>query len=360
MSKITFVIILMIMTFQNSYSQGFINPTLIQGSIEDERKLIEAWGRPYGISIGNALSGGWTSTARVHKFPGGSLSMIINTPIVPVQDKTFDLSQIGFTQYRLYEGQNPITPTSVGDNIKSTGLPIIAYESQISDTDTNKITGIRNAPQSIGSISTITLQAGLSLPKKTNLILRYSPLTLSMNGNKIGHWGAGLKHDLSQWIPTLSSRSIDFSILLGFSSYYEQNKISFKPEPTFFIYPQSVDFSNQNSRYGVKALTTQLIISKEFIFFTPYVSAGLNHIDSRIQFKGTYPKINQIINNGPEYGKISIDPIENPLDIKYKANNSIRGTVGFQLRFIKICYFSMEYTIARYRVFTIGMGLTYR
>ncbi len=131
-------------------------------------------------------------------------------------------------------------------------------------------------------------------------------------------------------------------------------------DPAYSIISGSSDFTDQSFFYGVRAFTTQLTASREFLFFTPYFSLGYNHIDSKLKLSGNYPIYQEVIRTGPDAGKSTYQTINNPLDINFKANNALRSSVGFRVRFIKVCTFFMEYTLARYRVLTFGLGLTYR
>ncbi|NBV14557.1 MAG: hypothetical protein EBS07_10885 [Sphingobacteriia bacterium] len=343
-------------------SQVYSDALITAGGLKDASILLEAWARPLGSSIGSGMCNGWYSTARVHKFPGGSISFLLSTPRAPQSEKTFDVADLNFSNYRISPGQSStISQTILGENTSGPQLVTLGDDPFIPGLDSNLVLNRFNTPGGLGRAPSVPgLQLAFGLPSNTEIILRYFPYPNSQGDFRNSLWGFGLKHNLNQWIPALKSRLLDISILTAFSSFSVKAPITISVDPAYTIVTGSTDFSNQNFFYGVKAFTTQLTASKEFMFFTPYFSLGYNHIDSRLKLSGNYPIYQDITRTGPDAGKGIYQTINNPLDINFKANNALRSSLGFRVRFIKVCTFFMEYTLARYRVLTFGIGLTYR
>jgi hypothetical protein len=61
------------------------------------------------------------------------------------------------------------------------------------------------------------LQLGIGLIKETEIMGRYMP-TFSYGDSKIGMWGIGLKHSVSQWVPFLKKIPVlNVSIMGGYT-----------------------------------------------------------------------------------------------------------------------------------------------
>jgi hypothetical protein len=343
-------------------SQVYSNGLISAGAINDAGILLEAWGRPLGNSIGSSLCNGWYSTARVHKFPGGSISIFLSVPTVPQDEKSFDVSNLNFSTYRLRPDQtSSISQTILGENTSGPELIVYGDDPSIAGFDSSLVLNRFATPGGLGRSPFIPgLQLAFGLPRKTEFILRYFPYPNNPGALTNSVWGLGFKHDVLQWIPRFKTSKFDVSVLAAFSSFSVKSPIEISVNPDYNIVAGSYDISKQLFFYGVKAFTTQVIASREFLFFTPHIGLGYNHIDSRFRLSGDYPVFQEMIQSGPNEGKGLYQVVNNPIDIDFKAVNALRGSLGFRVRFIQICTFFMEYTIARYRVLTFGLGMTYR
>ncbi len=191
------------------------------GGLNDASVLLDAWARPLGSGIGSGMCNGWYSTARIHKFPGGSVSLMLSAPTVPQSDITFDVGKLNFSNYRLSSGlSSTISQTIMGENTAGPELVTLGDDPSIPGLDSNLVVSRFKTPGGLGRAPILPgLQLAFGLPRNTEIILRYFPYPEAPGAFTNSLWGLGFKHDLKQWIPALKLRLWDVSILAAFSSF---------------------------------------------------------------------------------------------------------------------------------------------
>ncbi len=316
MKKIN-IILLIIITIA-SQAQEVNNP-------KDATNFLEAYLSPLGEGLANGLNNGWYNTAKPHKLGGFDITLTINNVIIPNQKQSFNPNKINN-----FKSSVNSTPTILG---KGEGA-IIEYE----DVEFKM-------PQQSTAISFVPIPAlniGLGLIKKTEINARYIPKYKYQAGfignGSINLWGAGIKHDLLQWLPFLGDAiPIDVSLQIAHTNL----------NTGFDIESNGV---KQNVNLNINATTINLIASKKILMITGHASLGYNN--SNTNFKG-----NTNFKLGDGGTSLLFDV---PLDMNFKPNNEFKANIGARFN-IAIVALQANYTFTKnYSIGTIGIGVSIR
>ena len=174
------------------------------------------------------------------------------------------------------------------------------------------------------------IQAGVGLIKNTAIDIRYMPM-LDVVGDDINVtlFGAGLKHDLLQWIPGIGDAiPMSLSLQAGYTSLNTNLK----------RYDQRVDLNT-------KATTINLIASKKILMFTGYAGIGYNSTTTTFSTDANF----------------NLDGIkfEERIEAKFESINDLRTNIGLRFN-IAIATIQADYTFSKYPTATLGMGISLR
>src|SRR5688572_11890531 len=89
---------------------------LLNESVEDGRKLINAYMTPFMNSVSLGLNQGWYNTAATHKVAGVDLTITVNAMTVPKSDLFFDVNKLNLQVIDLEatSPDYPLAPTVLG------------------------------------------------------------------------------------------------------------------------------------------------------------------------------------------------------------------------------------------------------
>lgn len=299
----------------------------------DASAFLESYFSPIGKSFGAGLNNGWYNTAKPHKFLGFDFTMTLNTVTIPTDGLTFNPNDL-----ENFSSVGGITPTILGEGDGD----IIAYDNpndaigeiEFSMPDQIDIKNIVPVPMA---------NAGIGVGKKTELNFRYFPGNNfdigSSSSGSISLWGAGVKHDLLQWLPIIGEViPMDLSFQAAHTNFNASFGIS---DPTSTL--------NQDISLDVKATTVNIIASKKILFITAH--AGLGYNSSNTTFNSS-----TFINLGEEEETLTF---EVPLNLKFKTENEFRSNIGLRLN-LTIITLQLNHTFSKYPVTTLGIGLSIR
>ena len=183
----------------------FLSSSAQQNNIvnsDDANAFLSAYFSPFTNSIGAGLNSGWYNTAKPHKLAGFDVSLTINMITLSDEQKSFNPNDIAN-----FSSSDNSTPTILGEGM---GAEIDYAGSNFSSTFTMPEQNIN-----LTSIPIPTLNAGIGLVKGTELNIRYIPAydyDIGFIGEgSIELYGAGVKHDLLQWIPIINKLPFDLS-----------------------------------------------------------------------------------------------------------------------------------------------------
>lgn len=288
--------------------------------IQEVEELVANYVSPLPHALGAGLNNAWWTTAKPHKKLGFDVSLSITPIIIPDADKSFNIGNDG----ELTGGK---TATIFGD-LNEGGS--VNYSGESIDMPHGL---------GVGFVATPMLQAGIGLPFKTEIDVRYSP-ELKVKSFNLGLMGVGVKHDLLQWIPVLNKVPIDLSVVAGHT-----------------ILNTGFDIQNQGMDLNVKATTVNLLLSKKVALLTAYAGVGYNHTSSNLAI--TLDEENESFLQDIE--SITQIDLEELKSIEFDNHTDLKVNIGARVQ-LTILTINASYTITQsgYKLYTAGIGVSLR
>jgi len=304
--------------------------TNITLDVNKARNLIEAYISPFGNSVGAGINNGWYNTAKPHKLGGFDITLTVNLVLINSDVKSFPVEDIE-SGNALHGNTN--SPTILGNSEVA--------EIEIEDEGTTKTIKLPSGLD-ISTLPLPMLQAGIGLPKGTELNLRYIPdIKIGDNKGEVGVMGAGIKHDLLQWLPIVDKIPIDLSIQAGYTKITSRIPL--------------VDKNNwvedAEAELDIDATTINLVLSKKLLMFTPYIGVGYNSSTTSFYVEDKYS-----IGNTAATAYI---PVAALTEFEFETKNDFRTNIGFRFN-IAILALQANYTFSEYPTATVGIGISVR
>lgn len=320
---------------------------LLKGSRADANYLAGGYISPFLKSFGAGINQGWYNTAKPHKVGGVDFTLSVAMVSIPGGDKSFTVDNSRLQTIKLEVDQNgdPVpfngtgkVPTAFG----STNTPrydfvdpFIPGQTTASNADDfDGPAGIDGFDDFLsGRVPVPVFNAGIGLPKGTELKIRWTPeLDLGKDG-QFKLFGIGVMHDIKQYIPGIKMLPFDLSALVAYSKM-----------------DIGVDFNDtgtQRGEFTVKGTTIQALISKKISVITPYAAIGYGISSASLKTKGSYDMDGDGTNETTD-----------PVSVEAK-NSGPRLTTGIRLKLL-IFTFHVDYTLQKYSTVTGGFGLSIR
>ncbi|MCX7987327.1 MAG: hypothetical protein N2662_10350 [Bacteroidales bacterium] len=343
---------------------------MLTAGTADANKLVSAYLEPWGKGFAYGLSNGWYNTANTHGLLGFDITLTTTIASIPSAMKTYDLATKGLT---VLSYSSPSTgPTIAGS--KSDG-PELTYTQKVTLPDNSqqdvsvkfKMPGGLNVP----IVPTMALQAGIGLPKGTEIMGRYMPTLKIGDYGKLGMWGVGIKHDLKQWIPVVNKVPFwSMSFLLSYTSFKTSVSGEFlTPDPNQF-YTSGLNmnvYKDQKVELSASALNASLLLSTNIPIFNVYAGLGLVSPSSKLKVSGAFPVPdtpkaldvqNSVSNNEPV--KLGVKNIIDPINATLASKAAFKATVGFRLKLALLTIHGDYSVIDKYNLFSAGLGISFR
>lgn len=291
--------------------------------VSEAKALLENYLAPLGNSLGTGLNNAWWTTAKPHKLGGFDLTLSITPVLLAESQQSFDIGNEGN-----FTGGETATILGKGDG------STVTYHSALGDVDFEMPDGLHT-----GGLIVPMLQAGIGLPKGTEVDFRYVP-EYDLEFFNIGLMGAGIKHDLLQWIPVANKLPIDLSIMAGHTVFHSG----------FEVQDQGLDLN-------VKATTVNLLLSKKIALLTGFAGVGYNRTttDLDIQLDGS-PAF--YLGTGANLVGLSAADLA---DFQFETFNDLKANVGVRVQ-LTLLAINANYTVTSsgYRLLTAGLGISFR
>jgi len=351
MKKIYLVLFTCLVAVTSSKAQDSF-AGLIKSSPGDATKLFNAFAMPLFKGLAVDQNGGWTNTAKTKKLLRFDVRITASGSMVSTSDKTFDVTQIGLSDHvRPNDPSQTITPTFGG--AKTMGPLLNIY-----DDNGNKVSSFNMPKGIISFIPAPQVQATVGIFDNTDLTLRGIPfINVGNNVGSISMIGFGLKHDIMQDIIGKTADELvpfDLAVAVGYSHLNLSRPLTVDPDEG--AQPetgqQSTNFSNQHFEGHFNSFVGQLIISKQILFFTPFLAVGYNTTHANVTSVGNYP-----VTTGYDLvkGNETYTTFTNPVQISENVLNGARADVGFQLN-LGFFRFYASYGLAQYKSVNGGIG----
>jgi hypothetical protein len=324
------------------------NFDFMKSGAADGVKIIEAYMAPWANAFGAGLNGSWYNSAKPHKLGGFDITATFNMGFVPSSDGTFNVSDLGLT-------------TLTGSGTSST----ISGPKTPGPTLTKTVSGITLASFALPPgtnwklIPVPTAQIGVGLPLGTELKIRYIP-KINIKDGDISLWGAGLMHNIMQYIPGTKLIPVDVSVFGGYTKLQSHIPVSLQPgTPQNFT--STWDFNNQRLAASVQAWNVSLVASLNIPIITVYGGLGYSKTQTAIELEGDFPTPVFVATPVPhaEYNDSGVLSGSEFPSIDIKNFSGLRANAGLRFKFA-ILTIQADYTRSQYNVFSVGVGISFR
>ncbi|MCD6201198.1 MAG: hypothetical protein J7K46_05245 [Bacteroidales bacterium] len=339
------------------FSQIGESLNIFDGGVEDGQAILTEYLRPWMNAFGADLNAGWYNTATTHKLGGVDVTFTVNMSFVPDNAKTFDLAKIELNNLKTV-GSSTIAPTIAGSTDEG---PFLEYRAG-NATDTVTLASFRSpAGTGYDFVPSPMLQGGIGLPAGTEIIGRLLiPVKVPETSAKVGLWGIGMKHSISQWIPVLKRLPVGISF---FGGYTRMNVCAgFQLEPDSYDKLENyrpADFTGQEISTVIQAYTVDLIASTNLPVINVFGGIGYSKTSTDIEVNGNIPIPgfhSDISATSPTYTDADIHRIPG---MKITNQSGLRVNAGIRLKLAVITLHG-DYTWADYSIYTAGIGLSFR
>jgi hypothetical protein len=305
---------------------------IIEGSVQDANYLMQGYAAPLLKALGYGLNQAWYNSARPHKLGGFDITVTASPVYYSAGDEFYTVDNTQLTNLQLTDPSDGIVPTILGpDDVDpvylntQTGFTVNGP----SGIDPKKLIGIKAVPIPM-------VQAGIGLPKGTEVKVRFFPQSEAGERTQYRFWGAGIQHDIKQYIRPLKPLPIDISILAAYSTYQVRYNVdSANPD-------QIADFTGDT-------FTVQALGSAKFSVLTVYGGVGYGGSKNSLAMLGSYD-----FSNPPPLPPTTVqDPVDVATDV-----SGFLATLGMRLRFGFIALHG-QYTLQEYDVLTVGFGINF-
>lgn len=337
-----------------------------QFSLSELDPYVSSYMQPFAKAMAVSMSGGWAHTAKVHSTLGFDVSFSISAANVPTEDRIFSTNDLDMPNYSF---SNSTTPTISADgdamvsditrNFTTTGAPSLSFP------------GFKGLNIAYGGM--FAIQAGVGLPKGTELIVRFIPDMSNATNNlipstvdialeKTGMWGIGVKHDIKQWIPVVKSVPfLQISGLFSYSKFYtgfSGGDLSITPERlNASSNLPATTWDNQKFDIGMSSFTGSLLVGANLPIFQPFIGLGFNSAKFDGGFLGDYPVITLDIVDITDPFKVNESETD-PITIEEKSTDfNFQAGARLKLGFFVLHY---QFTSQKYAMHTAGIAVTLR
>ncbi|MFZ4454800.1 MAG: DUF6588 family protein [Bacteroidales bacterium] len=341
---------------------------IFKAGVADVGYLANGYLKPAGVGFATGLGSNWYNTAATHGVLGFDLTLGVSASLVPTSDQTFSLS--GLTTLSPKTGDIP----TFGGSGAGTTLQLLQPNtidvngSTIPNPKAGQLITTLTTPKGMTKyIPSANIQLGIGLPLGTDITVRYTP-DVNVKGMDVGLWGVGIKHDIKQWIPVVNMLPFDASVMVAYSkfklNYAFEKQLSYTQlgDPSMVKAPAADLSANQGFGIEADALMANFILSKKFLFFTPYIGTGLTKTSFNVNFAGVFPMLGAPITTpGADLGKLTVQYLDSEKLPKVSYSETMLGTtIGFRLKFLMVVAMHAQYTFQKYPTASVGFGINFR
>ena len=343
MKKLLLLSICIFLSMQIKAQDDGLEAVLLSG-VDDANKLTEAYVNPAMKGLIYSMNGGWYHTAKTHKTFGFDFTFGLNASIVPTADEIFKFADLNLSDG--ITSSSPIGATIAGSN---TLEPTININKTIDGEQVNASftmpAGIKE-DLPINAMPAPAVQFSLGLPKNTDIMLRLVPEVgdTDVKGRLLG---IGVKKEITSLFGPLDKLPLHVSILGAYTTmnvnYDIQND-------------SSINGSNQEAVFELKAYTVQAIASLNFPIINFYGGIGYSGGSSTFKMNGTYEL--EYNTNKPAPDDTKTQTLTDPINLKFDASG-VKATLGtrISLGFFKIF---ADYSLQEYNTATAGIAFSFR
>ncbi|HKJ06624.1 MAG TPA: DUF6588 family protein, partial [Flavobacteriaceae bacterium] len=290
------------------------------------------------------MNTGWYTTAKVHKKFGFDITIGANASFVPSKDEMFSFSNLNLETVTANANE---APTVAGPKNRTNVTATVS-----TTVDGEEVSAEFIMPDGIkddlpfNAVPSPSLQVGLGLPFKTDVIVRYVPEVGSddVKGNLVGF---GLKKEITSIFGPLDKLPLHISILGTYSTmnvdYDLQND-------------SSIEGENQKANLKLNAYNVQAIASLNFPIINVYGGIGYSSGTSTYKMTGTYT-LEYETNQPAPYDTVSTTLVD-PINLDFDASG-VKATLGTRIS-LGIFKIFTDYTVQEYNTLNAGISFSFR
>lgn len=166
---------------------------------------------PAGDAAIYQSSSGWVTTPQKKKLWDASLSVHTNVFFVPNSNKRFAINDSDFAFFDIENANSASVPTALGNDDQ---LYLVGHIRMGDEENEVRM----KSPEGVDSETIVYpyLQGSLGLWYGTEIIGKYS-YKVKLKKGKYQVYGAGIKHNLSQYFKKMEAKNFFFSVFAGYS-----------------------------------------------------------------------------------------------------------------------------------------------
>ncbi|MEM6721612.1 MAG: DUF6588 family protein [Bacteroidota bacterium] len=320
---------------------------------DDASRLTQNYMNPLMEGLLYSINGGWYTTAKTHKKFGFDITISASASFVPNSKQAFTFNPADYQFLTTANGETSIPTVMSEDGTQTT----IDVRVPIDGTNTVKV-GSFEMPGGIAedfpinAVPAPMIQAGIGLPTKTDLKIRYVP-TLNFDDDvEAGLFGVGLQHDITQYLGPINKLPLNVSILAAYTrmdATYAINDDSFS---------DGVSVNNGEAEFTMNAWTIQALGSLDFKIVTLYGGFGYNQGNSEINIKGDYNLSYDVEDNNGNVVSSITETITDPVNLDFDVSG-VLATLGARLNLGPIKIFG-DYTFQEFNTLSAGLAVSIR
>ena len=343
------------------YSQN-IMLDVIHGGVDDAETILQEYLKPFANIVGSDLNAGWYNTARPHMLGGLDITATVSWAKAPASALSYDVSALELNG-ELEPSLGSVAPTIAGEQEIR---PELSY-SQTVDLGGGNFEDVEYARFSVPDGSGVNFfplpmaQLTVGLPFGTDVSARFVPSVGYKDYGKIGLWGVGGKHSITQWIPGLKEiEFLDVSVQGGYTKVSSSIHVTVEPLPTDIDNYPGYNWNDQFIVQKVEGWTLNLIASQTLPVITFYEGIGYASSLVELLMEGHYP-IHSVITDqeSPDLGLTTYEIVENPISTKYDNYNNLRLNVGARIK-LGVLTLHYDFTYTLYATHSAGIGISFR
>lgn len=340
-----------------------LNMELIYGGTSDAGKILTEYLRPYANIIGSDLNAGWYNTARPHQTGGLDVTFSASLAYAPPSALSYDPSMLELNG-ELDLSQATSAPTIAGS---AANRPSLSYSETVDlpDGSSSEVTfASYTLPDGTGLdyLPLPMAQFSIGIALGTDISVRFIPKVGYRDAGEIAVWGVGGRHSISQWIPGLKELEfLDISAQGGYTNVNTAIRVMVEPQDLVEVDPEpSYNWDDQRVRMRVEGWTANLIVSQTLPVISFYQGIGFASSLASVLMEGHYPIPLVILDPAdPNYGKVSYEIAETPLEMGFENINNLRLNAGFRIA-LGVLTLHYDYTRTLYSTHTAGIGISFR
>jgi hypothetical protein len=340
-----------------------IEADFMHGGVEDAQVILQEYLKPYANVLGSDLNAGWYNTARPHELGGLDVTATVSWAKAPASALSYDLGALNLNG-TVNSNPTTIAPTIAG---QQDDRPSVSY-TETFDLGGGNMQEIEysnfTAPNGTG-VDFIPLpmaQLTVGLPFGTDVSVRFVPMVGYKDYGEIGLWGVGGKHSISQWLPFINKlKFLDVSVQGGYTKVSSSVHVVVEPQSLVEVdnYPD-FNWDDQFITQKVEGWTLNLIASQTFPVISFYEGIGYASSMVDLLVEGHYPIHTVILDeSSADYGKVTYEIAENPIELSYKNFNNLRVNVGARLK-LGVLTIHYDFTYTLYATQSVGIGISFR